>query len=260
MKLREISEILDRKLRADIAESWDNVGLLIGDRDAEIKKILLTLELTGDVMKLALEEKADLVISHHPLIFSGLKKIVSSEGDNLVFELIRNNIAFYAAHTNFDALDGGLNDYVAELIGGKNITMIKSPQEEHAICRIFDIEETSIEDYISHIKSVMNIETLRFTGNTDEKISRAAIVTGSGSEYIDIAVSNGAQFFITGDLKYHYALELKEKGINVLDAGHFDTEKVFPQAMSRFIRRSITELGDIDIIESGADVNPFEYR
>ena len=83
--------------------------------------------------------------------------------------------------------------------------------------------------------------------------------TGTAAIYGN-AVSNGAQFFITGDLKYHYALELKEKGLNVLDAGHFDTEKVFPQAMSRFIRRRITELGDIDIIESGADVNPFEYR
>jgi len=260
MKLREISKMLDNKLRTDIAESWDNVGLLVGDSDSEVKKVLLTLELTKDVFDFAIKEKADLIISHHPLIFSGIKKVVSSEGDNLVYELIRNEIAFYAAHTNFDAIDGGLSDCFAQILGGKNIKVIKSPIEEHGICRIFDIKESSIEDYIKHIKSVMKIDNLRFSGNINDKIKKVAVVTGSGSEYIDIAVSNGAQLFITGDLKYHYALELKEKGLNILDAGHFDTEKIFPEAMHRFIRSNIEKLDDIELVKSEVDVNPFEYR
>lgn len=260
MKLREVSKILDNKLRADIAESWDNVGLLLGDYDSEVKKILLTLELTRDVFDVAVKEKADLIISHHPLIFSGIKKVVSSEGDNLVYELIRSEIAFYGAHTNFDAIDGGLSDYFAQKLGGQNIKVIKSSIEEHGICRIFDIKEASIEDYIKHIKSVMKIDNLRFSGNINDKIKKVAVVTGSGSEYINLAVSNGAQLFITGDLKYHFALELKEKGLNILDAGHFDTEKIFPEAMHKFIRNNIEDLRDIELIKSEVDVNPFEYR
>lgn len=258
MKLKNLSEILDLKLKKDIAESWDNVGLLVGDMNAEIKKVLLSLELTKDVFDMAKRENADLIITHHPAIFSGLKKVVSNN-DNLIFELIRNNIALYSAHTNFDAIEDGLNDYVVSLLGGQNSEVIKPEAEHVGICRIFDFEETTMSEFIGKVKEKLNIEALRFTGNIDCTVKRVAIVTGSGADYSEMAFANGAEVFITGDLKYHYALELKEKGLNIIDAGHFDTECVFPEAMEKFIQKQISEFAELELIKSTVDVNPFKY-
>lgn len=260
MILKKVTELLDAKLNPDIAESWDNVGLLVGDTGSQIKKILLSLELSQSVMEMAKREGADLIITHHPAIFSGMKRVVSNDDDNLIFQLINNNIALYSAHTNFDAIENGLNDYVAKLLGGKNISMVKSPEEQNGICRVFDISRTNAGDFLNHIKKTLKIENLRFVGNANQEITKAAVVTGSGGEYIDVALANGAQILITGDLKYHYALELKEKGYNIVDAGHFETEKIFPEAMEIFIKENIKELVDIEIIKSDVDVNPFEYR
>lgn len=260
MKLKQIAEILDSKLSLGMAEPWDNVGLLVGDTASDVKKILLSLELTKSVLEMAKAEKADLIITHHPAIFSGIKKIVNNSDDNLVFQLINNDIALYSAHTNFDALEQGLNDYVANLLGGENIMRVKSPDEVAGICRVFDIEKIKIADFIRHIKNTLKIKNLRFVGDVSQEIDRVAVVTGSGCEYIDIAVENGAQMLITGDLKYHYALELKEKGYNVVDAGHFETEKIFPEVMEMFIKNNIMEISEMEIIKSNVDVNPFEYR
>jgi len=260
MRLKQIAEILDSKLSISTAESWDNVGLLVGDANSDVKKILLSLELSKSVLEMAKSENVDLIITHHPAIFSGIKRIVNDSDDNLIFQLISNNISLYSAHTNFDALENGLNDYVANLLGGENVMVVKSPDEETGICRVFDIEKIEISDFLDHIKNTLKIANLRFVGNLEKEITKAAVVTGSGSEYIDLAVGNGAQLLITGDLKYHYALELKEKGYNVVDAGHFETEKIFPEVMDMFIKNNIKELSKIEIIKSNVDVNPFEYR
>lgn len=258
MKLKKISEILDLKLKKEIAESWDNVGLLVGDLNLEVKKVLLSLELTKSVFEMAKEQQVDLIITHHPAIFSGLKTVVN-DNDNLIFELIRNNIALYSAHTNFDAIENGLNDYVISLLDGKNSEIIKSESEHVGICRTFEFEEVSMTQFITKVKTKLNINTVRFTGNLNGMVKKAAIVTGSGADYSEMAFAKGAQVFITGDLKYHYALELKEKGLNIIDAGHFDTECVFPDAMKNFIENNILEFKDIEFVKSTVDVNPFEY-
>lgn len=258
MKLKKISEILDLKLKKEIAESWDNVGLLVGDLNLEVKKVLLSLELTKSVFEMAKEQQVDLIITHHPAIFSGLKTVVS-DNDNLIFELIRNNIALYSAHTNFDAIEDGLNDYVVSLLEGKNSEIIKSDAEIVGICRTFEFEELPMTQFINKVKTKLNIDTLRFTGNLNGMVNKAAIVTGSGADYSEMAFAKGAQVFITGDLKYHYALDLKEKGMNIIDAGHFDTECVFPEAMEAFIKTHILDFKDIEFVKSTVDVNPFEY-
>lgn len=258
--LGELTEILDSKLQIGLAESWDNVGLLVGDKKKEVNNILLSLELSYDVLLMAEKNQVDLIITHHPAIFSGLKKIVDDNSRNLIFQLIQKNIALYSAHTNFDSIEGGLNDYVVNLLDGENISIVKNENEEHGICRIFDTPTIKIVDYIEKVKNSLEISDLRFVGNIKQEISKVAVVTGSGSEYIELAVENGAQLIITGDMKYHYALELKEKGYNVIDAGHFETEKVFPEAIYKFIQNNIPEIKDLNLIKSNVDVNPFEYR
>lgn len=256
MKLREIEKILNEKLERDSAESWDNCGLLIGRRYREISNILIALELTPEVLVEAKDKKCDMILTHHPAIFSGLKQIVDDANDNLVFQAIQLDIAVYSAHTNFDIIVGGLNDYVASLLGASTTTVLDINDER--IIRLFDIEQTSFDNFIINIKKALEIDTLRVIGNPKETISRVGMVTGSGGDYAKDAFDYGADVFITGDVKYHEAMEFKHQAYTVIDAGHFETEKFFPAAMKGFIEKNISQIA-ARLITSEVEQSPFIY-
>lgn len=256
MKLENIKQILDLKLDKNLADAWDNCGLLIGRMDKEVERILLALELTPGVLTEAKEKKCDMILTHHPVIFSGLKAIVDNQGSNLVYQAIQSDVAVYSAHTNFDKIVGGLNDYVASLLGAKETRVLDSGEE--AIVRIFNIEEREPEDFLKLVKKVLKIESLRLIGPAKEKIKRVGLVTGAGSSYAKLAFENGADIFITGDVKYHEAMDFKQQGQTVMDAGHFETEKIFPEAMAAFIRTNIKEL-NLELLESKVEESPFHY-
>lgn len=258
MRVKEITEILDDFLRKDLAMSWDNVGLLVGREDKEVTRVLLALELTQEVLEEAINKKCDMIIVHHPLIFVGLKKIIQ-DGRNYVYSLIENDIALYAAHTNFDMINNGLNDFLAEKFDAQNISQIAEDDGSGALLRLFDVREQSIEIFVQKIKETLSIETIRVIGNTKKIIKKIGLVTGAGSEYIDKAFENGADVFITGDIKYHQAMDILQQDKTVLDVGHFETEKIFSEAMRSFIEEHIISLKDISLITSECERAPFRY-
>lgn len=258
MLLKELTNYLDRRLEKHTGQPWDNNGLLVGDEAREIDKVLFALELTDSIVKEALELKVNLIIVHHPAIFSGLKKVVNTGNSRLIYKLIENKIALYTAHTNFDALKGGLNDYIANLLQGSELEIIQSQTEEYGILRVFNIAPITLENLLENLKEKLEIPTLRFIGNAEEVITRVGVVTGSGSEYIELGIDNGANAFITGDIKYHQAQEYKEKGFNVIDAGHFETEQIFSKALYKVIGKDL-ENKNLEIYLSKNDINPFIY-
>lgn len=258
MKVKEISEILDDFLRKDLAMSWDNVGLLLGREDKEVTRILLALELTKEVLEEAIIKKCGMIVVHHPLIFVGLKKVIQ-DGNNHVYSLIENDIALYAAHTNFDMINNGLNDFLAEKFDAQNISQISEEDGSGALLRLFEVKEQSIEIFIRKIKETLSIETIRAIGNTEKMIRKIGLVTGAGSEYIDKAFENGADVFITGDIKYHQAMDICQQNKTVLDVGHFETEKIFSEAMRSFIEEHIIPLKNISLIASECERAPFRY-
>ena len=144
MKLSVIEKLLDDKLKKVTAEPWDNCGLLIGRRNHEIKGILLALELTQEILKEAKMNHCDLIITHHPVIFGGVQQILEDE-QKLIYHAIKNDIAVYSAHTNFDMIKDGLNDYVCSLLGARNISVL--PEEETGIIRLFDIDKASASEF-----------------------------------------------------------------------------------------------------------------
>lgn len=258
MKLKNLTDYLDQKLEKHTGQNWDNNGLLVGDQNNDITKVLLALELTDKVLEEAVELKIDLIIVHHPVIFSGLKKVINEGNSKLVYQLIANNVALYAAHTNFDALQGGLNDYIAQLLQGSNLQIIQAKDEEYGLLRVFDIKPITLEELAQILKQKLEISTLRYIGNSEDIISKVGVVTGSGSEYVELGSVNGAQAFITGDIKYHQAQEFKEKGLNVIDAGHFETEQTFAKAIFKIIKDDF-EAKNIQIYLSQKQENPFIY-
>ncbi|MDO5096026.1 MAG: Nif3-like dinuclear metal center hexameric protein [Peptostreptococcaceae bacterium] len=258
MKLKEIEKILDNKLQSEIAESWDNVGLLIGDKNREVESVLLTLELTDKVFEEALAKKCDMILAHHPLIFSGVKRIVSENDDNLIYRLIEKGIPFYAAHTNFDAIHRGLNDYFAEIMDANHIEVHSENEQAEEFLRIFDIEPQPLAEFVEKIKNKLHLKAIRLIG-ARERIAKVGVVTGAGGDYAELAHRLGADAFITGDIKYHQAMDFKARGICVIDVGHFETEQIFAQAMKSFIQNEIPELKSIRLEVAESEESPFVW-
>lgn len=254
MLLEKIVDLLDVRLKINIAESWDNCGLLLGRYEQDIQKILLALELTEEILEEAKEEGCNLIITHHPAIFSGLKKI-TDRGEALLYRAIKEDIAIYSAHTNFDLIEDGLNDYVLSLLGGKKIVL---SEDEEEIIRVFDIEPMSLMNFMDLLADRLKIDQLKLIARTkDAQISRVGMVTGAGIDYAEKSFEYGADVFITGDIKYHEAMDQIEKNRLLVDIGHFGSEKHFKSAMRSFIKEKIDELSSLLILEAKKERDPF---
>lgn len=258
MILGELVQQLDECLKPELAYDWDNVGWMIGRKDREIRKILLTLEINQAVIEEAKLCQADLIISHHPLIFRGLKNITTKEDKGYqIFELIKSDIAVYSCHTNYDIIKEGLNDYVARLLNLRNILSLTAEDSEHrGIGRYGDLEQAmTMERFVSYVGDIFQTKGVRAVYGNDRPIRRVGIVTGSGAEFLPIAIAKGCDVFVTGDMKYHEAQDALSAAWNVVDAGHYDTEIVFNQSIEQFLEKHLTE--KFTYIQSKALKGPF---
>lgn len=261
MKVNDIAKEIEALAPCFLKESYDNVGLMVGDENKEVKKILLALDCTKEVIDEAKHNDIDLIITHHPLLFKKPSKITYNDLQGLkIIELIKNNISLYSCHTNLDSTKSGLNDKIVEILGyNKGIIMEKSQikgYETSGIGRIITIEnELSIEEVIENVKKKLKISNLRVAIGK-KKINKIAIINGSGQDFFKIAKDNNVDCIITGDTTYHFVSDYKEMGMSIIDAGHFNTEWiVFLEVMK--------EIGDkfkdIEFIPSKNSKDPYEF-
>ena len=208
MKTRDIINILEKKFPKINAEEWDNIGLLIGDYDKEIKKIQFSLDATLESIENAISKKVDMLITHHPIIFKAIKDITEQNIlGKKIRDLIKNDINVYAIHTNLDSSIEGLNDYVLKKIGILEYKILDFDEEKNCgIGRIFKLnEEKNLKNFIEELKLKLKILNLRVISNDlNKKIKK-----------------------ITGDIGYHDALDALESGLNVIDFGHYESEHFF---------------------------------
>ena len=226
MKVSQITEIIENKVPKHLAYEWDNVGLLVGDKEKDVNSVFITLDTNLETVKEAINEGADMIISHHPILFSPLKKIEygTPEGD-MIRLLIENNIPLYAAHTNMDTANGGINDKLAELL---NLSDIKVLDEnplfpDTGLGRYGKIKAITLSDLTERVKSVLNTP-LRFTGDENTIIETVAIGSGACSELVPVALKKGCDVLLTADMKYHQMIDASSLGLCVIDAGHYPTE------------------------------------
>lgn len=227
MELKKIIDLLNDNLKLKHSEKWDNSGLQIGDYTRDIKNIMLILDLDKNAVEYAVSNKIDLIITHHPFIFSPLKSIDYNTYDGeLIRNLIVNNINVYSMHTNFDMADYGVNFELASLLGIKNYEVLRVVNDDNSgYGGISNISPTNIIDYANFVKSSLNCNTIKLYCNDDKKIiHRVAFCGGSGSEFISDAIAKGAEIYITGDIKYHQAQEALKNNLAIIDAGHHYTE------------------------------------
>jgi len=222
MKLGKIADIIEREFPLSTAYDWDNCGLLLGDREREIKTVLLSLDVNCAVADEAIAMGADLILSHHPILFDGTKRITADTPEGrCIMKLLENNICVYSAHTNCDVGKNGINARLAALFGLDSSEFL----EENGLGRIGNLKAPMrFSDFAEFTKQVLNTPFVRICGDKAAKISRVAVASGACADSIPTAIQKGADVIVTADMKYHEMINYSEQGICIVDAGHYPTE------------------------------------
>lgn len=230
MKIAEIVNYLDYEFHPEYQEDYDNAGFLVGDPMAEAEGMLVAIDLTDKVIDEALEHGLNLIVTHHPMIFGGMKRITTqNELGRMVTRLIKNDIAVYAAHTNLDNLKNGVNGMLAQKLGIEDCQILKPMEGRHdknvGAGMIGTLPHPmATEDFLSRVKEVLKTGTLRCSDLCRKEVRRVALCGGAGSFLIGDAVKNRADILLTADLKYH-DFQRAEGRIVLCDAGHYETEQ-----------------------------------
>lgn len=249
MKVIDIKNKLEDVYPLSLADSWDNCGLLIGNSEQEVKKILITLDVNFNSVKQAIENNVDMIISHHPAIFQKINSITNETNEGkLILSIIQNNISVYCAHTNVDVAEQGINSVLAQMFSLANIEILEKNEFNTfaGLGRIGTLKHSmTLTELASLTKNILKTPCVRVCGDLDNKISKIAIASGSCSEVIPLAIEKKCDAVITGDMKYHESLDLVRDGICIIDAGHFPTE----QLVTKLFENALKEYkNDIEII------------
>lgn len=241
-RVKDFYDYLNTIAPFDTQESWDNSGMLIGDMSAQVHKVAVTLDITVEEVKKACEIGADLIISHHPVIFNPIKSVVSG---SVPYELVKNGISALCCHTPLDIADGGTNDSLAELLG------IEVVRAEDPILRLGTVSETTADRLASHIADKLGTR-VRYV-DAGKPIKKIAICTGSGCSLIEAAGDIDA--FITGDASHHNFLDCVQSGITLIAAGHYETEIVAVPTLVKKLQAQFPSIETVDIKQE----NPIKF-
>lgn len=236
VKVRDIEKIMEGIAPQNIKEPWDNVGLQVGSRENALSGILVALDLTEEVISEAETLDCDMIITHHPLIFAPLKRVCEDDAEGrLVSLLIKKGINFFCAHTNLDKAEGGVNDCLAEKLGLIDVTGLGETEGE-SIARIGTLPEAmSLYEFASFVKEALGASGVRYSGAENRKIKTVALCSGAGSDLFDEAAENGADAFVTGEVKHHHAIYGSKMGISFIEAGHFETENIVVEPLAVYL-------------------------
>ncbi|MCI9137443.1 MAG: Nif3-like dinuclear metal center hexameric protein [Lachnospiraceae bacterium] len=239
MTCREIIDILQKQSPEHYACAWDNVGLLVGNYEKEVQTIYIALDATEEAIAEAVEEGADMLLTHHPMIFRELKKVNSDDFiGRRVISLIQNDISYYAMHTNFDVK--GMAELGAEKMELTKCQVLdvtcREEQGEEGIGKVGMLPcEMTVTECARRVKEVFGVELVKIFGIPDKKVTKAAICPGSGKSVIGKAIEAGAQVLITGDIDHHDGIDGAAQGLALIDAGHYGVEKIFIPYMKQYL-------------------------
>lgn len=252
-KCIDIANYIEALAPCNLACEWDNVGLLVGDMNKEIKKVLIAMDNDEYITAEAIELGADMIISHHPIMFAPIKRMTESDPQQrMIRRMCESGICHYATHTNMDCAVGGLNDYLAKKLGLADAFVIEDNSNGAGFGRMAELkEEKTLADMIKICEDNLNLDSVKYVGELNRKICRVAVNSGSGSDILGECISRGIDLLITGDLKYTPAREAYENGIAVIDAGHYGTEIIFTELMKNYLE---SKFEDVKFIVSKANV------
>lgn len=249
VKVRDVMDVIEQLAPVELAENYDNVGLLVGSENAKVSKVILGLELSDSLLEEAILKQCDLIVVHHPLIFKPLKKVISQDViGHKVITLIKENISLYVAHTNLDTTIGGLNDFIASKLF-IDVEAIDKNKEIPNI-RVGSIKETTLINLAKHVKTSLNLDYLHYCGDESKKVSRVGLCTGSGISFYKEAIAKEVDVFITGDMKYHDATLAVDMKVPIIDATHYGSEILVSEFLYNELNKSFNNNLELIIHES----------
>ena len=241
MKVREITSLIEAFAPLSLQESYDNAGLIVGREDDEIHRVLLTVDVTEEVIEEALEQECDMIVAHHPIIFHALKRFNSSSYvERCVEQAIRHGIVIYAAHTNLDSAQDGMSWRVAQMLGLESVAVMQPTNAEGAgfgvVGELAEVEKS--EDFMRRVMECFDVKALRHSDIVKSEIRKVAICTGAGGSLIDDARASGADIYLTADLRYNDFMR-HENAIILADMGHFESEYCAIQILFDILSKKI---------------------
>lgn len=246
--IKDIYSYIDSIAPFDTQAEFDNCGLLVGDIDTKVEKVLLALDITDEVISEAVDKGVDLILSHHPVIFSPLKSVST---DSIVYKLIKADLTALCVHTNLDKADNiGVNVCLADTLGLENTRLFA----DEFLC-VGELENTMTDaEFARHVKDKLCCKGIRYTkGNV---IKTVAVSSGAGSEAVTLKDKFGFDALVTGELKHHHFLYANSNSLCAVEAGHYNTENI---VLSPLCHRLSLQFDDVDFIVSKKEKDPVEF-
>lgn len=246
MECKKVIELLEKQSPKSYACDWDNVGLLVGREDKEIQKIYIALDATDEAIEEAIANGADMLLTHHPMIFKGMKRVTQEDFiGRRIIRLIQNDMVYYAMHTNFDVM--GMADLAADYLGISDTRVLEitsvSETGEEGIGRYGSLKkEMTVRECCEEVKQAFSLENVKVFGDLERKVKTAAISPGSGKSVILNALQAGVDVLITGDIDHHEGIDAVAQNMTVIDAGHYGVEHIFIPYMEQYLKREAKEL------------------
>lgn len=258
-KVKDICKVIEDFAPRSLQESYDNAGLQVGDPEMDVSAALLCLDVTEDIMKEAKKRQCNMIVTHHPLLFKGLKEVTGrTSTERIVIDAVKSGIAIYSAHTNLDCAWDGVSHEIAHMLKVGNLRVLE-PREgkpEAGLGVVGDITPTPKLEFLRRVKETFSVRALRYSAQSPQiVIRRVAVCGGAGASLIGEAIKAGADVYVTGDVKYH---DFTAHGLEILiaDIGHYESELCSIKIFSRIIRERYP---DFVTYFSESESNPVKY-
>ena len=263
---KRFTELVERVAPLSCAYDWDNSGLTLHQHD-RVERVFICLDITEETLQEAIECGCDTILSHHPLLFSAQKKFsCAAPVDQLFLQAVHAGLNLYAAHTSYDCAPGGLNQQLAKLLGLEErwplVAQSWNAQGEMTSgIGVIGVYERALApaEFAEKVKQVLKLPVLRMADGGRE-ICKVACVGGAGSEFLADAARAGADAFLTGEVKHNYYAEAQVLGMTLVEAGHYDTEKIFIDALREGLQNAQNELNSkIEVMCPQRKKRPYEF-
>ena len=258
VKVKEIADVIEEFAPKALQESYDNAGLQVGDPEAMVSAVLLSLDVNEDILKEAQKRECNLIVTHHPLIFKGIKQLTGADAtQRLVIEALKNNIAVYSAHTNLDSVWDGVSHEIARKLNVKELEVLEPHSQDAKVGLgvVGNIKPIPKIEFLRKVKETFNVAALRYSAQSPSVVvRRVAVCGGSGASLISAAIKAKADILVTGDVKYHDFTSFGSE-IIIADIGHYESELCSREILSRVIRHRYP---DLPLYLSDSESNPIK--
>ncbi len=259
MNVESIAEFIEKIAPSTLAESWDNVGLLVGDRQADVARVMACLTITPASAREAIDQRADLIVTHHPLPFRPLKRLTSSTSEGgVLLALIAARIAIYSPHTAFDSAAEGINQRLAEGLDLQDVRVLVpaadgvlgSGRWGKLACAV------PLAEVVARLKHFLNVSAVQITGALDRPVHVIAVACGSAGEFLTPARALGCDCLVTGEVRFHTALEALATDVSLVLPGHFASERFAVEALAAVLAR---QFPSVHVWASREDRDPLRW-